>query len=138
MAKSMGYRPNLAASVSLLQAQLRISVNLPEEIASFFNHVRAGIESEHVVLSKASVDLEFRSFPRLGVGEVDAFDDAVETCVNGIITAVGHPDHFVSRVRKALRRNIPVVWPWSPMPRAPIASPPSPSIRTPVAVWSAT
>lgn len=109
MAKSMGYRPNLAASVLSSKRRLRISVNLPEEIASFFNHVRAGIESEHMVLSKGSIDLEFRSFPRLGVGEVEAFDDAVEARVNGIITAVGHPSQFLSRVRKALRRNIPVV-----------------------------
>jgi LacI family transcriptional regulator len=109
MAKSMGYQPNLAASVLSSKRKLRISVNLPEEIASFFNHVRGGIESEHAVLSKGSIELEFRSFPRLGIGEVEAFDDAVETRVNGIITAVGHPGQFVSRVRKALRRNIPVV-----------------------------
>ena len=105
MAKSMGYRPNLAASVLSSKRRLRISVNLPEEIASFFNHVRAGIESEHMVLSKGSIDLEFRSFPRLGVGEVEAFDDALEASVNGIITAVGHPGQFLSRIRKALRRN---------------------------------
>jgi LacI family transcriptional regulator len=109
MAKSMGYRPNLAASVLSSKRKLRISVNLPEEIASFFNHVRAGIESEHALLSKGSIDLEFRSFPRLGVGEIDAFDDAVETGVHGIITAVGHPGQFISRIRKALRKNIPVV-----------------------------
>jgi LacI family transcriptional regulator, galactose operon repressor len=109
MARSMGYRPNLAASVLSSKRRLRISVNLPEEIASFFNHVRAGIESEHMVLSKGSIDLEFRSFPRLGVGEVEAFDDALEASVNGIITAVGHPGQFLSRIRKALRRNIPVV-----------------------------
>jgi LacI family transcriptional regulator len=109
MAKTMGYRPNLAASVLSSKRRLRISVNLPEEIASFFNHVRAGIESEHGLLSKGAIDLEFRSFPRLGVGEVEAFDDALESQVHGIITAVGHPGQFRSRVRKALRQNIPVV-----------------------------
>src|SRR3984885_8237483 len=88
MASSMGYRPNLAASVLSSKRKLRISVNLPEEIASFFNHVRGGIESEHAVLSKGSIDLEFRSFPRLGIGEVAAFDDAVETRAKAIITWV--------------------------------------------------
>ncbi len=109
MAKSMGYVPNLAASVLSSKKKLRISVNLPEEIASFFNHVRAGIESEHALLSKGSIELEFRSFPRLGVGEVEAFEDAMEARVSGIITAVGHPGQFRSRIRKALRANIPVV-----------------------------
>jgi len=109
MAKAMGYRPNLAASVLSSRRRLRISVNLPEEIASFFNQVRAGIESEHSLLSTGAIELEFRSFPRLGVGEVEAFDEAIESQVHGIITAVGHPGQFRTRVRKALRRNIPVV-----------------------------
>jgi LacI family transcriptional regulator len=109
MAKSLGYRPNLAASVLSSRRRLRISVNLPQEIASFFDHVRVGIESEHKMLTTAAIDLEFRSFPRLGVGEVEAFDDAVESGVNGIITAVGHPGEFHARVRKALRQKVPTV-----------------------------
>ncbi len=109
MAQSMGYRPNLAASVLSSKRRLRISVNLPREIASFFDQVRSGIETEHALLSKGAMELEFRSFQRLGAGEEKAFDDALEAKVNGIITAVGHPGQFRTRIRKALRANIPVV-----------------------------
>jgi LacI family transcriptional regulator len=109
MAKTMGYRPNLAASVLSSKRKLRVSVNLPEEIASFFNQVRAGIENEHNLLAKGAIELEFRSFPRLGVGEEEAFDDAMASQVQGIITAVGHPGRFRTRVARAQRSNVPVV-----------------------------
>jgi LacI family transcriptional regulator len=109
MAQSMGYRPNLAASVLSSKRRLRISVNLPREIASFFDQVRDGIEMEHALLSKGATELEYRSFRRLGFGEEQAFDEALEAKVNGIITAVGHPGQFRGRIRKALRANIPVV-----------------------------
>ena len=43
-AKALGYRPNLAARFPVSQKQLRIGVNLPHEIASFFDLVREGIQ----------------------------------------------------------------------------------------------
>ena len=52
-AKALGYRPNLAARFLVSQKQLRIGVNLPREIASFFDLVREGIQ-EAVHWSRAT------------------------------------------------------------------------------------
>ena len=42
-AKAMGYRPNLAARFLSSRKQLKVGVNLPAEIASFFDLVRDGV-----------------------------------------------------------------------------------------------
>ena len=44
MAKTMGYQPNPAARFLSSKRRLRISVNLPAQIASFWDTVREGIE----------------------------------------------------------------------------------------------
>src|SRR4026209_2338865 len=43
MAEALGYRPNLAARYLKLRKQLRISVQLPREIALFWDSLREGI-----------------------------------------------------------------------------------------------
>src|SRR5450755_4973290 len=43
MAQTLGYRPNLAARFLKSQRQLQISVQLPSEIATFFDALRSGI-----------------------------------------------------------------------------------------------
>jgi len=94
MAKSMGYRPNLAARYLSRRRQLRISVNTLKGTTSFWDEVGAGIQKESQSLG--SVELEFRTYPRLGEGEAEAFEEAVRSGVNGIIpqpaTADAHGD----------------------------------------------
>src|SRR3974377_1898819 len=46
MAQTMGYRPNLAARFLKSRRQLRISAQLPAEIAPFFDSLRAGIQQD--------------------------------------------------------------------------------------------
>src|SRR5258708_11530375 len=43
MAQNLGYKPNLAARYLKAPRQVRVSVNLPARIGSFFDAVRAGI-----------------------------------------------------------------------------------------------
>ena len=68
-AKSLGYRPNLAARVLSSRKQFRVGVNLPREIASFFDLVRDGILD---VARSLPVDSPMAAGATL-LGLVDAF-----------------------------------------------------------------
>ena len=109
MAKSMGYRPNLAARYLSRRQQLRISVNTLKGTTSFWDDVRAGIQREAQSLSMGSAEIEFRTYPRLGEGEAEAFEEAVRSRVNGIITFPSRPQLMRTWMRRAMRAQIPVI-----------------------------
>jgi LacI family transcriptional regulator len=108
-AKELGYRPNLAARFLSTRRELNISINIPTEIASFFDLIQKGIEDEAESAAASGIKLSFRRFPRLGVGEEDALEAALEAKVDGIILVPGHPGTLKSLIRRAKRANIPVV-----------------------------
>jgi LacI family transcriptional regulator len=108
-AKELGYRPNLAARFLSTRRELHICVNIPTEIASFFDLIQMGIQDEAESVAASGVKLSFRRFPRLGVGEEEAMEAALEDKVDGIILVPGHPGPLKSLIRRAKRANIPVV-----------------------------
>jgi LacI family transcriptional regulator len=108
MAETLGYRPNLAARFLKTQRQMVFSVNLPAEISFFFNAVREGVEQASAPFESA-VRVAFRTYPRLGEGDAEAFEEALAEGANGIIIAPGHPSEIKPLIRKAAKRNIPVV-----------------------------
>lgn len=108
MAQTMGYRPNLAARFLKSQRQLEIAVHLPVEIASFFDALRDGIQEAAAPFGPA-VHLEFRSYPRLGEGDAELFEEALDKGAQGMIIAPGEPAIMKPLIRKAARRNVPVV-----------------------------
>lgn len=108
MAATLGYRPNLAARLLKSGKQLIIRVNLPREIASFFDAVRAGIQQAAAPF-EALVRVDIQLYRRLGEGDARLFEEAVEAGVGGIIIAPGHPAEMRPLIRKAAQRNIPVV-----------------------------
>lgn len=108
MAQTMGYRPNVAARHLKLKRKLRISVHLPKEIASFFDAVREGIR-EAAGPFESTIDVQFRSYPRLAEGDVELFEQALQDGTNGIILTPGHPAALKSWIRKAARQKVPVV-----------------------------
>lgn len=108
MAQTLDYRPNVAARHLKLNKKLRISVHLPQEIASFFDALREGIQ-EAAGPFESSIELEFRSYPRLGEGDVELFSEALEGGTSGLILVPGHPADLKTWIRKAARRHIPVV-----------------------------
>jgi LacI family transcriptional regulator len=109
MAKTLGYQPNQAARFLSSKRRLRISVNLPAHIESFWDTVREGIEEEAKTFAAFGLDVEFRTFPRMGYGEQAAFDEALDAEVNGIIIATGRPQDLRLSILKASRARIPVV-----------------------------
>ncbi len=109
MAKTLGYRPNLAARFLSSKKNLRISVNTLAGTTSFWDEVRAGITEEAKSALMEGVDLEFRTYPRLGEGEEEAFEAALEAKVDGIIIFSSRPEKLRNRLRRASRNRIPVM-----------------------------
>src|ERR1700756_173724 len=60
MAQTLGYKPNLAARFLKAPRQVRIAINLPARIESFFDAVRAGIQDAARPFL-AGVELQFRT-----------------------------------------------------------------------------
>jgi LacI family transcriptional regulator len=109
MAKTLGYRPNLAARYLSSKRSLRVSVNTLHGTTSFWDEVRAGISEEARALVMENVQIEYRTYPRLGEGEEDAFEAALKAEVDGIITFPSRPQSLHSWMRRASRKSIPVV-----------------------------
>src|ERR671931_2710439 len=108
MAESLGYRPNLAARYLKSRRHLRISVHLPQEIALFWDSLREGIRDAAAPFAPA-LQVDFRSYPRLGEGDKPLFEQALRDGTNGLIIAPGNPAALRSTIRKAARRGIPVI-----------------------------
>jgi LacI family transcriptional regulator len=109
MAKSLGYRPNLAARFLKSNRGFRISVNTLRGTTSFWDEVRAGIAEEARSLPVQNVDLEYRTYPRLGEGEEEAFGAAVEAEVDGIITFPTRPQALEQWMGRSTKSKIPVI-----------------------------
>ena len=108
MAQTLGYRPNLAARFLKSRRQLQISVQLPSEIATFFDALCSGIRQAATPFEPA-IHVEFRSYPSLGEGDAEVFNEALSSGAQGMIIAPGDPAVLKPLIRKAARRNVPVV-----------------------------
>jgi LacI family transcriptional regulator len=108
-ARALGYRPNLAARFLSSKRTLRISVNTLQGTTSFWDEVRQGIREEASSILMESVDLEFRTYPRLGEGEEEAFAAAMAAKVDGIITFPSRLQKLRPWIRRAARARIPVM-----------------------------
>lgn len=109
MARTLGYRPNLAARYLSSKKTLRISVNTLQGTTSFWDEVRQGIREEAASILLENVEVEFRTCPSLGEGEEEAFETAIRDKVDGIITFPSRPNALRSWIRRASRAQIPVV-----------------------------
>ena len=108
MAEALGYRPNLAARYLKSRKQLRISVQLPREIALFWDSLREGIRQAAEPFQPA-LAVEFRTYPSLGDGDIPLFEEALRDGAHGLIIAPGNPQALAPHLQKAARRGIPVV-----------------------------
>jgi len=106
-AAAMGYRPNLAARQLKSGTTTRIAVHLPREIALFWDSLREGI-LEAAAPFEPTLDVEFRSYPRMGEGDVELFEEALGSGANGLIIAPGDPVALGPWIRKAARQRVAV------------------------------
>jgi LacI family transcriptional regulator len=109
MSKNMGYRPNIAARLLSQNKQFRVSINTLKGTTSFWDEVRGGIKEEARALGMHDADIAFRTFPRLGEGEEEAFEAAMAAESDGIILFPSRPRSLRTWMRRASRSKIPVV-----------------------------
>ncbi len=107
-AAALGYRPNLAARHLKSRTSIRVAVHLPEEIALFWDSLRDGIR-EAAAPFAPTLSVEFRNNPRLGEGEVELFEKALASGVNGLIVAPGDPAALEPLSRRAAATRVPIV-----------------------------
>ena len=108
MAEKLGYRPNLAARHLKSGRQFIISVQLPVEIAYFFDSVRAGIRDAAAPFAQ-TVLIETDSYPRLGEDDEPVFRRAIENQVDGIVICPADPTKVKPCIQQAAELGIPVV-----------------------------
>jgi LacI family transcriptional regulator len=109
VARTLGYRPNLAARFLSSRKTLRISVNTLQGTTSFWDEVRSGIREEADAILLENVEIEFRTCPSLGEGEEEALEAAIRDGVDGIIIFPSRPQTLRPAIRRASRAHIPVV-----------------------------
>jgi LacI family transcriptional regulator len=118
LADRLGYTPNLAARYLQSRKPVRISVHLPQRIALFWDALREGIREAAAPFAPA-LQVDFRSYRRLGDGDVPLLEQALADGTNGLIIAPGNPTALAPHLREASRRNIPVVCVVTDAPESP-------------------
>jgi LacI family transcriptional regulator len=119
MAEKLNYRPNVAARNLKLNHNLRIAVHLPEQIASFFDPLRAGVRAAAEAAVGVRVELDFRTYPRLGEGELELLEQDLEREYDGIILTPGNPRRVDPLIRQLALRNTLVMCVASDSPNSP-------------------
>ncbi|MGH9511166.1 MAG: LacI family DNA-binding transcriptional regulator [Terriglobales bacterium] len=109
VAKSLGYRPNLAARFLASGRGLKVSVNTLQGTTSFWDDVRAGITEESQSLPMENVELIFRTYPRLGEGDEEAFKAALKDRVDGVIIFPSVAETLRPYIATASQLHIPTV-----------------------------
>src|SRR5882762_7132285 len=75
MAEQLGYKPNLAAQALKLNRRISIAAIMPKHISHFFDPMRAGISAAAAATVGMQINLVFHEYPRLGVGDVEVFEN---------------------------------------------------------------
>ena len=106
LAEEVGYTPNLAGRYLQSRRPFRVAVHLPAHIALFWDALREGIREAAAPFAPA-LQLEFRSYPRLGDGDVALLERALEDGPDGVIVAPGDPAALAPLLEEAAHRGIP-------------------------------
>jgi LacI family transcriptional regulator len=109
MAKRLGYKPNLAARTLSQKRKPKISVNTLQGTTSFWDEVRTGVVEEARAQGIENIEIEFRTFPNLGEGDDEAFLEATEQGVDGVITFPSRPKSLRKWIRRGARAKVPTV-----------------------------
>lgn len=118
MAEKLNYRPNLAARNLKLNHRLRIGVYLPQQIASFFTQLRAGVSAGAVIAHGLNVELESRRFLNLKDGDAELLQIDTQRKYDGIIIAPADPVRVDPVVRRLSQQGTAVVCVASDAPRS--------------------
>ncbi len=117
-AEELNYRPNVAARSLKLNRRLRIAVHLPQQIASFFEPLRDGIRAAAAASAGVTVDLDFRTYPYIGKGDVESLEADIGRGFDGVLLTPGNPARFDPLIERLTAQGTPVVCVASDAPRS--------------------
>lgn len=110
IAQQIGYSPNLAArALSAAKATARIGVCVPQEIHFFYDQLWAGLNDEAARFEQLGMQFVNRPVRALGEGDREAFQELVQSGVDGIILTAGNPKDLTPWINEAEERGIRVV-----------------------------
>jgi LacI family transcriptional regulator len=117
-AEQLNYRPNVAARSLKLNRRLHIAVHLPKQITSFFDPLREGIRAAAAASSGVAIDLEFRTYPYIGKGDIELLEAVIGKGYDGLIMMPGNPAKCDPLIRRIVASGTPVVCVASDAPRS--------------------
>lgn len=110
IAQQIGYSPNLAArALSVAKATARIGVCVPKEIHYFYDQLWSGIRDEAGRFEQLGAHFVNRPVQTLGEGDKEAFEELVESGVDGIVLTAGSPKALTPLIDKAEAAGVRVV-----------------------------
>lgn len=118
MAERLQYRPNVAARNLKLNRRIRLAVHLPQEIASFFDPLREGVRAAAAMAHGVKIDLDFRTYPRLGDGDVQLMKEDLGREYDGIVITPGNPAAIEPMIRQFVAKGTAVICVASDAPRS--------------------
>jgi LacI family transcriptional regulator len=118
MAERLHYKPNLAARNLKLNRRIRLAIHLPNEIASFFDSLRDGIRTAAAATPGVKLDLDFRTYPRLGEGDVASMERDLKGGYDGLLITPGNSTKLEPLIREFTAAGTAVVCVASDAPRS--------------------
>lgn len=118
MASKLGYQPNIAARTLKLNRRLRIAVQLPKEISSFFGPLREGVRAGAAVSFGAGLEMIFADYPRMGSGDMELLEAALAEKYDGILCTPGDTSKAGPLIDELTRRGTVVLCVGSDAPRS--------------------
>ncbi len=110
IAQENGYRPNLAARALVVGGPLiKVGLCIPREVHYYFDEVREGVVAEARRYQPLGVQVIYRPFERLGVGETEKFQELLRTHPQVIVVCPGDPQRLAPLINKAELQNIRVI-----------------------------
>lgn len=110
IAREHGYRPNPAArALSVGKSAIRIALCLPREVHYFFDEVREGFLNEARRYQELGVEVVYRPFERLGVGEQEKMEELVRSRPQALAICPGNPQNLAPLINHAEEQHIHVI-----------------------------
>ena len=109
MAQKLNYRPNLAARNLKLNRRLTIGVYLPEQIHSFFTPLLEGVRSAADSVFGVEIDVEYRTYPRMGEGDLALLESIPDGRFDGVIFTPGDPARSEPAINRLSRAGTAMV-----------------------------
>jgi len=110
IAKSVGYRPNMAArALSVRRTPVRIGICIPRELHYYFDQLCQGIAAEAQRAELSGVEAIWRRTERLGDAEAEKIEELMRAQPGALILTPGNPEELTPVIDEAERRGIRVI-----------------------------